>query len=231
MAAFELALKMGAGSAEFDVQQTKDGRLVVLHDADLKRVAGVKRRVGAMTWLDLSQLDVGSWFAAKFAGERVPLLEEVLDLFKGKAELQLELKQAERPYPGMVRRVVELLAARPEWRKKVVLSSFHHGSLYEARELDPSARLGYLLGLTRRGVALAEARELRCESVNLSARQADETWARALHSAGLKMLVYTVNEPKEYGRLHHLGVDAVFTNFPDLGRLHPRLAPGRTAAA
>ncbi|MCX5788536.1 MAG: glycerophosphodiester phosphodiesterase family protein [Elusimicrobia bacterium] len=215
MAAFELALEMGAGSAEFDVQQTKDGRLVVIHDTDLKRVAGVRRGVGAMTWPELSRLDIGAWFSARFAGERVPLLEEVLDLFRGKAELQLELKQPVRPYRGMVRRVAELLASRP---------------LFEFRSLAPAARLGYLVGLTRRSVALAEARELRCESVNLSARQADETWARALHSAGLKMLVYTVNEPKEYERLGELGVDAVFTNFPEVGRLYRDRGP-RSAAA
>lgn len=230
MAAFELALEMGAGSAEFDVQQTKDGRLVVIHDTDLKRVAGVRRGVGAMTWPELSRLDIGAWFSARFAGERVPLLEEVLDLFRGKAELQLELKQPVRPYRGMVRRVAELLASRPEWSGKVVVSSFHHRSLFEFRSLAPAARLGYLVGLTRRSVALAEARELRCESVNLSARQADETWARALHSAGLKMLVYTVNEPKEYERLGELGVDAVFTNFPEVGRLYRDRGP-RSAAA
>ena len=230
LAAFELALKMGAKSVEFDVQQTKDGRLVVLHDTDLKRLAGVKRRVGAMSWLELSRLDVGSWFGARYAGERVPLLEEVLGLFKGKAVLQLELKQADRPYPGMARRVVELLASRPEWQDKVVISSFHHDSLFEVRRLDPSARLGYLVGLTPRPAALAEAEELRCESVHMRARQADRTWARALHAAGRKMLVYTVNEPKEYERLRGLGVDAVFTNFPDLGRPHRALASRKAAA-
>jgi len=231
IAAFKLALALGAASAEFDVQQTKDGRLVVIHDTDLKRVGGVRRRVGAMTWLELSRIDVGSWFSAKFSGERVPLLGEVLDLFADKAELHLELKQPLRPYPGMARRVVEFLASRPEWNGKIILSSFHHPSLFEVRALDAGARLGYLVGLTRRYVALAEAEELRCESVNMSARQADRRWARSLHEAGRKLFVYTVNEPKVYERLRHIGVDAVFTNFPDLGRPHRDSAQGRTAAA
>ena len=228
-AAFELALRMGAESAEFDVQQSRDGRLVVIHDDDLKRVAGVKRRVGALTWLELSQLDVGSWFSAKFTDERVPLLEDVLDLFEGKAELHLEIKQADRPYPGMVARVVEMLASRPQWDGKVLISSFHHDSLFEVRKLDRSARLAYLVGLTRREVAMAESGELACESINLSARQVDAAWVRAAHAADRKLLVYTVNDPKEYERLYNLGVDAVFTNFPDLGRLHREMAPGRTA--
>ena len=231
LAAFELALAMGAKSAEFDVQQTRDGRLVVIHDTNLKRVARVRRRVGALTWLELSRLDVGAWFKPKFKGEQVPALEEVLDLFQGRAELHLEIKHPLRPYPGMARRIVESLRARPEWSGKLVVSSFHHRSLFQVRELDREARLGYLVGLTRRRVALREAEELGCESVNLSARRVDAAWVRAVHEAGRKVLVYTVNEPKEYERLRRLGVDGVYTNYPDLGVLHRGFAAGRMAPA
>ncbi len=97
LASFSRALQMGATAIEFDVQQTKDGRLVVIHDFDLKRVGGLKRRVGAMTYTELSQVDVGSWFDPRFKGERVPLLEELLDLADGKAELHLEVKNGTRP--------------------------------------------------------------------------------------------------------------------------------------
>lgn len=231
LASFGLALEMGASSIEFDVQQTRDQKLVVIHDTDLKRLGGLKRRVGAMTYLELSQVDVGSWFGAEFKSERVPLLEELLDLASGKVELQLEIKNPERPYPGIEERVVNVLRARRDWAGKVCISSFDHETLYLVRALDSGARLGYLVGLTRRAVALREAAELGCESVHMSARQADPAWVAAVHKADRRLLVYTVNEPKEYERLGNLGVDAVFTNFPDLGRLRRREAPGRAARA
>ena len=218
LAAFERALAMGARRMEFDVQQTRDGRLVVVHDEDLRRVAGVRRRIGAIAYAELSRLDVGSWFDPRFAGERVPLLEEVLDLAAGKAELDLEIKQAARPYPGIEERVVRLLRSRRDWDGRVVISSFNHDTLCLVRTLDRSARLGYLVGSTRRPAALREAAELGCESVHMSARQVDPAWVSAVHRLGQKVLVYTVNEPEERRRLAGLGVDAVFTNFPDLGR-------------
>ena len=78
--------------------------------------------------------------------------------------------------------------------------------------------MGYLVGLTRRRVALTEARELACESVHLSLRQADRAWVKAVHDAGMKVLVYTVNTAKDLARLRALGVDGVFSNYPDLAR-------------
>lgn len=218
LAAFKRALELGATSIEFDVQQTKDGRLVVIHDADLKRVGGVRKRVGALTWAELSRVDVGSWFGPSFAGERVPRLEEVMELAEGRAELQLEIKNPERPYPGIAERVVNLLRARKALDGKVCISSFDHECLYLVRTLASWARIGYLVGLSRRATALREARELGAESVHMSSRQADRRWVEAVHRNRRKVLVYTVNEPRDYERLCRLGVDAVFTNFPDLDR-------------
>ncbi|MBI4345262.1 MAG: glycerophosphodiester phosphodiesterase [Elusimicrobia bacterium] len=218
MAAFERALAMGANSMEFDVQQTKDGKLVVIHDSDLKRVGGVRGRVGAMTWAELSKVDVGAWFGPSFAGQRVPRLEEVLDLAEGRAELQLEIKNPERPYPGIAERVVNLLRTRKAWDGKVCISSFDHECLFLVRTLASWARIGYLVGLTRRETALREVREVGADSVHMSSRQADRRWVEAVHRDKRKAFVYTVNEPKDYERLGRLGVDAVFTNFPDLDR-------------
>ena len=218
MASFRRALEMGADSIEFDVQQTKDGRLVVIHDVDLMRIGGNKRRVGAFTCAELSKIDVGEWFHPSFAGETVPSLEALLDLAEGRCELQLEIKNPERPYGGIEERVVNLLRSRRAWDGKVCISSFDHESLYRVRTLSSSMRLGYLVGLARRSTALREARELGCESVHMSMRQVDRAWLDGVHKDDRRVLVYTVNEHKDFERLGRLGVDAVFTNFPDVDK-------------
>lgn len=224
-AAFALALEMGARAVEFDVQQSADGRLVVIHDLDLKRLAGLRRRVGALTADELARVDVGRWFSPGFEGERIPSLEAVLAQLGGRAELQLEIKNPGGAYPGIEERVVGLLRGRPALERRVCVSSFDHESLYRVRALASWARLGYLVGFTRRATALREARELDCESVHLSVRQAEGPWAAAVREAGRRLLVYTVNEPRVYERLAVLGADGVFSNFPDLSR-RP-LAAGR----
>ena len=215
MAAFRLALEMGAQAVEFDVHQTKDHELVVLHDVDLKRVAGRKAQVRDLTWKELSQVDVGSWRDRAFAAERVPRLSDVYDLIQGKAELHLEIKKGTSLYPGIEERVVDLIQKRKAWAATVV-SSFDHAALYLVRWLDARARLGYLLGLTPMRTAYREMAEIKAESLNLSVRQVDAGKVRACHEKGLKVLVYTPNERKALDRLDKMGVDGVFCNFPEL---------------
>lgn len=219
--AFAKAIAMGAASIEFDVQQTKDNRLVIIHDMDLKRVGGVRKAVGALTYAELSRIEVGGWFDPRFKGEKMPLLKDLLDLAHerapGRIELQLEIKNGRKPYAGIERRVLELLASRPQWAARVVISSFDHGVLARVRALSPRMRLGYLVGgVQRRSAVLKEVQGLNCESVHLSLRRTDRAWVEAAHAEGLKVLVYTVNTAPECGRLSAMGVDGVFTNFPDV---------------
>ena len=108
-ASFRAALQAGAGAVEFDVQRTKDGRLAVIHDTDLRRLAGRRAKVGKLEFAELSSLDVGSWFDRRFRGERVPSLEETLDLFPDHLEVHLEIKQARPIYRGIEEDVLKLL--------------------------------------------------------------------------------------------------------------------------
>lgn len=215
LAAFRLALEMGAKAVEFDVHQTKDHELVVLHDVDLKRVAGRKAQVRDLTWKELSQLDVGSWRDRAFNAERVPRLSDVYDLVQGKAELHLEIKKGSSLYHGIEERIVEFLQKRKAWSMTVV-SSFDHAALYLVRWLEERARLGYLLGLTPMNAAYREMAEIKAESLNLSVRQIDAKRTKACHDKGLKVLVYTPNDRKTLDRLEKMGVDGVFCNFPEL---------------
>jgi glycerophosphoryl diester phosphodiesterase len=215
MAAFRLALEMGARAIELDVHQTLDHELVVAHDDDLKRCGRDRRRLKNLHWDEASRVDVGAWFAPEFKGERLPTLEEVCGLLPAGVELHAELKHGSSVYPGIEERVVDLLHKRGSLSRTLV-SSFDHDALYSVRSLDGKARLGYLLGLTSLRTAFREMEELEAESLNLSARQVTARVVKAAHDRGFKVLVYTVNAPQERDRLRRLGVDGIFTNYPEL---------------
>jgi glycerophosphoryl diester phosphodiesterase len=215
LAAFRLALELGARAVELDVHQAADKELVVIHDEDLRRTAGRSEHIRDLSWQELCRFDVGSWFDPRFSGERVPRLEETLDLVGKKAETHLELKHGSRRYPGIEARLVELLRRRRALRG-CVISSFDHGALRAVRELEPKARLGYLLGETRLEDAWAEIKTLRAESLNLGRRQVDAARVAAAHRRRLKVLVYTVDDAAEARRLKKMGVDGIFSDLPRL---------------
>jgi glycerophosphoryl diester phosphodiesterase len=215
MAAFKLALEMGAKAIELDVHLSRDGELVVIHDEDLKRVAGRKTRVGQLPAKELAHTDVGSWFHKRFSGEGVPRLEDVFELCDGKAELHVELKKGSKLYPGIEDKVCRLIERRKAWDTTLV-SSFDHAALRKVRSLDRLVRLGYLLGLTPTAKAYPEMSELDAESLNCSLWQADAAKVRACRKRGLRVLVYTVNTAAQLAKLAKLGVDGVFTNFPEI---------------
>lgn len=216
LAAFRLALEMGAKAIELDVHKTKDGELAVIHDFDLKRVARRRGRLRDLTLREAAAVDIGSWFDRRFASERVPRLEEVLDLVEGKAQLHIELKKGSSLYPGIEERTVDLLRRRDAWTWTVI-SSFDHKALFKVRSLDERARLGYLRGaLTTLRRSLSDLAKLKGESLHMSRRQASPKAVRAAHERGLKVLIYTVNTSKDAARLAHMGVDGIFSNFPEL---------------
>lgn len=216
LAAFRLALGMGAKAIEFDVHQTLDHELVVGHDDDLRRCGRDKRRMKNLHWEDEAEnVDVGSWFGKRFAGERLPRLGDVYDLVPPEVELHLEIKHGSSVYPGIEERIVDLIHHRGGLRRTLV-SSFDHAALYSVRSLDEKVRLGYLLGLTTLKTAFKEMKEISAESLNLSARQVTARAVKAAHDRGFKVLVYTVNTPAERDRLNALGVDGIFCNYPEL---------------
>lgn len=215
MAAFRRALEMGAKAIELDIHQTLDHALVVAHDDDLKRCGRDRRRLKNLHWDEASEVEVGAWFDPAFKGERLPTLEQVYDLLPPSVELHAELKHGSAVYPGIEERVVDLVHKRGALARTLV-SSFDHDALYSVRSLDEKVRLGYLLGLTSLRTAFAEMKELGAESLNLSARQVTARVVKAAHDRGFKVLVYTVNAPQERDRLAKLGVDGIFSNYPEL---------------
>lgn len=125
MAAFEKAFEMKADYIEIDVQMTKDGELIAIHDTTVNRTTNGTGSVGDYTLEEIQQLDAGSWFGQEFVGERIPTFEEIIDTYRGKIGLLIELKSPEL-YPGVEEKVAEALMERnmhkPNNEKKLLSS-------------------------------------------------------------------------------------------------------------
>jgi glycerophosphoryl diester phosphodiesterase len=207
LAAFRLGKKMGAGMIEFDVWETKDHRLVVLHDASLRRTTGLRRRVDELTLAEVRELDAGAWFHPSFKGEGIPTLAEVLTGLDG-VDFNIEIKKAD---PKRVLAEIVRLGVR----RKVIFSSFDPALLHRLREIDPTVRIGFLIDKESWRQVWQETDRLSPFSINLPLRRAAAAVVRKAHEKGLKVLVYTVNREADMRRLIRLGVDGLFTNYPD----------------
>ncbi|MEB2285893.1 MAG: glycerophosphodiester phosphodiesterase family protein [Myxococcales bacterium] len=212
-AAFAAALALGAGAIELDCQLSADGELVVIHDETLDRTTDGRGPVGDRTWQELARLDAGSWFAAAYAGERIPRLAEVIEQVRRRALLNVEIKSARdlgRIEAKLIALVLDMDATR-----EVVFSSFHWEALRRLRAAAPWARLGVLCDDDPRRGGLGLAVELRGEAVIPGRRWIDGHVVAEAHARGLGVWVWTVNEPGEMRRLLALGVDAIFSDWPE----------------
>src|SRR5579863_1834901 len=110
LAAFRQVAGVGADGVEFDVQLSRDGVPVVIHDETVDRTTDGKGAVAGLTLAQLQVLDAGKWFGAAFAGERIPTLEAVLEVFRGASiRVNIELKTNRTPYPGLSQKVIDLV--------------------------------------------------------------------------------------------------------------------------
>jgi glycerophosphoryl diester phosphodiesterase len=215
-AAYELAVGQNADMIEIDLHATRDGVVVVAHDAELERIGG-EGEIGDATLAALRRLDAGG-------GEPVPTLDEVLDRFGARIPFNLELKQGgDGPYAGLPAATLEAVRSRA-LLGATLFSSFYDPVLHELRSLSAEARLALLISPRAPAGWLARARALGAEAVNPERRLVDRALVEQAHGAGLAVYVYTVDPEAEMQRLLDLGVDGLFTNVPD--RLRRILAGG-----
>lgn len=214
LAAFRAADAEGARWIEFDVRLTGCGALVVLHDARLERTTNGRGRVRGVPLAALQAADAGAWFAAEFAGERVPTLEAVLDLASAldlgcnveiKAESDDEARVAARAVAGSF-----VGAGCP-----VLVSSFSRAALQALRAAAPAAAIGLLVGRRVSRGDLAFATAVGAVSLHADRRAFTATTTARLREAGLWPVAYTVNDAQEAVRLHrHDGVGTIITDRP-----------------
>ncbi|MCK9859965.1 glycerophosphodiester phosphodiesterase [Paenibacillus sp. ATY16] len=214
MIAFEKAIELGATGIETDVQMTKDGKLVLIHDEMLRRTTGVNSLVADTLSDDLLQLDAGSWFSPHFKEARIPTLEQLLDLAKRTGTIiNIELKNGIVPYPGLEQKVIETVRAYG-MENQVILSSFNHYSLIECKRLAPEIRTGilYMEGLYR---PWKYALSIGATALHASHFAVLPDWVAEATQHGVIYNVFTVNEPVEMKRLIQAGVAGIITDYPE----------------
>ena len=214
LAAIEKAITLGAHMVELDIHQSKDGIPIVLHDSSLWRTAGVRRNVGSLTLQELKRLEVGSWFNPQFQDQRIPTLEEVLDRVQNRILLNLELKQGINPYPNFTDHILKLLD-HYHLLSLTLLSSFFHGSILEFRKKNPDIFIGYLSRREAIPKIFLKAENLNACSLHIPFRKISLDLLNQAHAKGFRVFTYTVNRNEEIKRFLRMGVDGIFTNFPD----------------
>ncbi len=203
---FALAIDLGVKALELDVQRLGD-QLVVLHDDTVDRTTDGHGRLEDFTLARLRDLDAG-------AGERIPLLQEVLDLVAGRAQIHVELKGAGTAAPAVTLLTRALATGR--WPAgSFVLSSFAWDRLEEAHHLAPELPLAALASGHVGPEALEAVARLGVEAVHIGKLAARAGVVREAHLRGLAVRVFTVNERWEYELMRRIGVDAVFTDHPE----------------
>ncbi|MEU8590297.1 glycerophosphodiester phosphodiesterase family protein [Streptomyces sp. NPDC048664] len=234
LAAIDKAAAMGVGWVENDVQRTRDGQLVVIHDATLDRTTDVKRlfpqrspwRVKDFTAREIARLDAGSWFGRRFAGARVPTLWQYMRrVAHNHQSLVLEIKNPQL-YPGIERQTLDLLG-RQGWldrghlRDRLLVQSFSAASVRKVHALRPAIRTAYL-GTPKVTELKAYARfadQVNSEYTKLSAPYVSEVHAlRGPHGQPVKVFAWIVNRADDARRLTGFGVDGLITNVPDVVR-------------
>jgi glycerophosphoryl diester phosphodiesterase len=211
LAAVALALDQGADWVEIDVQLTADGHVIVVHDRDFNRVSGSPLRAETSDLAELRALDVGRWFGADFAGESPPTLGEVLDLCQGRAGVNIELKYF-GPDRGLAERVIEIVEDRA-MGDQVLLMSFAHQAIAEAKKARPDWQMGVLVA-----VAVGNILRLEADFYAVPMSVATRRFIRAAHRRGREVHVWTVDDPLRMSALVSRGVDNLITGYPTVAR-------------
>lgn len=221
LAAIRAAVEQRANAIEVDLHQTRDGRIVLIHDATVNRTTDGKGRVRDYTLAELKRLDAGGWFAPEFADERIPTLEEALPAIPHETVLILEVKDGSDVYPGIERNIAEILAQRSH-PDKVILKSFATEVLQAFGQVAPdyprlyvfNAHIPALSLIADDGLRIGDAFDQDTEWVQKHSTFITRRFVERAHEKGVKVVAWNVHDENKMRDMIALGVDGIETNHP-----------------
>jgi len=227
LAAIQEAIDGGAQFAEIDVQISKDGVLVVTHDSDFSRQAGVARKVWELTYEEIQKIPLTRAGSPEIAVDHAPTFDELLETAHGRIRLNVELKYYGDHQPRLAERVVEAVRAKG-MADQVIIQSLHYAGLEEVRRLAPEIPIGYLFSVNAR-----EPKRLDVDFLSVQLGRVNGPFINAAHRRKQEVHVWTVDKPADIERLLELGVDNLITNrleeALELVREHENLSPPERA--
>lgn len=214
--AFEQALAAGADVIELDVQLSCDGEIVVCHDADLKRFSGKREFIRDLSRAQLRDYDVGAWKGPEYAGCQIPTLAEVFACVGKQALINIEIKHEASSFVNWKteKAVLELILAH-QMEDQVVISAFNPMIVNRIRKLAPQISTAYLLTQSLNPLLIFLLARIRARYLHVDLKYLNPRTVKALNKRGLQVLGYTLNHPEDYAYAQTLGLQGVFTDYPD----------------
>lgn len=215
LGSFGLAVEQGAEALELDIHESADGALIVCHDASVDRTTNGQGLISLMTQEELQKLDAGSWFSPHFAGEKLPILEEVFALIPQNILINIEVKCA---YSSRLeQRLLELLQQFGRLHN-VIVSSFDHKILVRLKQAEPELKIGLLYTANFQSHRrMAESVGVEVFSLHPYYRLIDAEDVQDAIQNGLYVYPYTINEDEDLRKALDAGVSGIITDYP--GRL------------
>ncbi|MGV2963831.1 glycerophosphodiester phosphodiesterase [Paenibacillus sp. AGC30] len=219
MAAFLMAMERPEVQwMELDVQLSRDGVPVVIHDFTVDRTTNGKGLVRETDWADLQRLDAGAWKNKSYKGERIPALSELLDRSCGRVRLNIELKTQGDMYPGLPAAVIHEVRKR-HMQNDVVITSFEPAALIEVKKLAPEIQTGLIID-ARPGDLLTALRKMNCTFLSIGYTNVDKSLMNEMRSAGIRVMAWTVDDKTIMKKLAAVDPELMLcTNRPDVWEL------------
>jgi glycerophosphoryl diester phosphodiesterase len=211
----ETALKQCVSGIEIDVQLTKDGQLVIIHDFTVNRTTNGIGEINSLTLNEIRNLDAGSSFNPQFKGELVPTLDEVLEIIPKDKILNIELKHITYKRKNLEQKVIETLT-RYDRIENIIVSSFDHSSLLLVNQINPNIKTGLLTcSHLLDPWNYIQENKLNIYSIHPSYEFVTKEYVSKIQEKGYKVYCYTVNDEETGDTLDKMGVDGIITDYPD----------------
>lgn len=219
VASFVRAIKIGVEMIEVDVQQTLDGHLVVFHDKTLDRTTDGTGALRDATLDGLKQLDAGGWFSERFRGERIPTLDEVIDILPPETNILLEIKYGSPYQEGIERRLIDFLKER-KLLGRVLIKSFDIEVVQSVRSLAPEIPVGisfifrvpFLSMIVHRWIRFGDVLDEDVDFLHVHRLGVTQSLIEEAHKEGMRVIAWDVNDETTMARLMRMGVDGIETD-------------------
>ncbi|MFU0800278.1 MAG: glycerophosphodiester phosphodiesterase [Xylanivirga thermophila] len=203
------ALEKGANFVEIDVQQTKDGVVVLHHDKTLKKIAGISDNITDLTYKDLASIDIGCRFSNRYAGEKIPTLEEILVATKDKINLIIELKSYNNTGNELAKKVVDLVE-KHDMIKNCYIQSLDYKALQTVRKLNKDIKIGQIIILSAGDLSTLDLDFYTIEQTMLS-----DAFVKKANRLNREVWVWTVNEEEDIRNVLLYNIDGIITDYPE----------------